>query len=466
MTDKSITHHVPHLNRRELLRIGGLSLVGGFLGAFRPYNVWAAERIKPMATARQVLFINIEGGMSQVDSLDAKEGSWTPNYFEIKQFGELKLPSGIMKNLPGVLDKITVVRSLAAWDAVHGRAQYYVQSAHPLNLALAKEVPAIGAVVCQELAKERKPDDSLPPYIAMNMAGNQAGLINQGFLSAEFGPLSLAIGDGPPALAPQKGMAQTLTRRWERLQQLDSTLRQRQPGLDRSFVDYHEYYRGAWAIMNDARVPKIFNISDEDKKRYGSSAIGNSLVLARNLFQADAGTRFILASHGGWDHHGDIYKENTRNHPVLIRELDAAFSALIHDLDTTPSTNSPGKTLLDETLVVCMSEFGRTPGPISETRQGREHYIHAHSGMFAGGGIKRGVVIGKTDALGGTITDPGWSQKRPIYMEDIACVIYSALGIDWSKTIETTPSGRTFHYVEPASGTKYMKFEPIAELFA
>src|SRR5687767_10992328 len=249
-----------------------------------------------------------------------------------------------MPNLPGVLDKVTVVRSLGAWDAVHGRAQYYVQTGHPLNLALAKEVPAIGAVVCHELAKERKPGDSLPPYIAMNLAGNQAGVINQGFLSAEFGPLSLSVGDGPPDLAPQKGMAATLERRYHRLQQLDGSLRAPRPDLDRSFVDYHEYYRGARAIMNDPRVGPIFAISPEDKKRYGNSSIGNSLILSRNLFAADAGTRFILASHGGYDHHGEIYKPNTRNHPTLIRELDAAFSALIKDLDATPSKHSPGKT--------------------------------------------------------------------------------------------------------------------------
>jgi hypothetical protein len=458
--------NIPHLNRRELLRVGGLSLVGGFLGAFRPTNVFAGEKVKPMGTARQVLFLNIEGGMSQVDTLDAKEGAWTPPYFGIKQYGDLKLPSGIMKNLPGVLDKVTVVRSLGAWDAVHGRAQYYVQTGHPLNLALAKEVPAIGAVVCHELAKERKPGDSLPPYIAMNLAGNQAGMINQGFLSAEFGPLNLSVGDGPPDLSPQKGQADTMTRRWQRLQQLDGSLRAPDAHLERTFVDYHEYYRGAWAIMNDPRVPQVFTISDEDKKRYGKSAIGNSLVLARNLFQADAGTRFILANHGGWDHHGDIYKENSRNHPVLIRELDAAFSALITDLDSIPSKHSPGKTLLDETLVVCLSEFGRTPGPISETRKGREHFIHVHSGMFAGGGIKRGAVIGKTDDLGSKVVESGWAQKRAIYMEDVACTIYSALGIDWTKTNESTPSGRTFHYVEPASGTRYMEFEPVQELFA
>src|SRR5262245_39304116 len=459
--------NIPSLTRRELLRVGGVSLVGGYLNAFRPFNVSAQEKVRPMGTARQALFINIEGGMSQIDTLDAKEGPWTPNYFDIRSYANgLKLPAGLFKQLPGVLDRVTVVRSLAAWDAVHGRAQYYIQTGHPLNLALAKEVPAIGAVVCHELAGQRKPTDSLPAFISMNMAGNQAGLINQGFFSAEFGPLSLSVNDGAPNLAPQKGMEETFKRRWERLQQLDGALRSGNGHPDRAFADYHEYYRGAWAIMNDPRVPEVMTITDEDKKRYGGSAIGNSLILARNLFRADAGTRFILASHGGWDHHGNIYKEGTRNHPVLIRELDAAFTSLIKDLDAIPSKHAQGKTLLDETLVVVMSEFGRTPGLLSETRKGREHYMHVHSGMFAGGGVRRGAVIGRTDEHGGKIVDYGWSADRPIYMEDIACTIYSAMGIDWTKRIDSTPSGRAFHYVEPASGTKYVDFKPVQEFFA
>lgn len=459
--------NIPLLTRRELLQIGGISLVGGYLNAFQPVNVRAAQKATPKATARQVLFLNLDGGMSQVDTLDAKEGPWTPGDFDIRSRpNDLKIPHGLMPNLPGVLDKITVVRSMSAWDVVHGRAQYYIQTGHPLNLALAKEVPAIGAVVCHELSKQRKSSDSLPAYIAMNLAGNQAGLINQGFLSAEYGPMSLAVGDQPPNLAPQKGMEETFKRRWDRLQQLDGALRGGDSHLDRSFSDYNDYYKGAWAIMNDPRVPEVMTLTEEDKKRYGSSSIGNCLILARNLFRADAGTRFIMASHGGWDHHGNIYKAGTRNHPTLIKELDLAFSNLIKDLDAIPSKYTPGKTLLDETLVVAMSEFGRTPGAISETRKGREHYMQVHCGMFAGGGVRRGSVIGKTDDLGGKITDYGWSGNRSIYMEDIACTIYSALGVDWTKTVENTPSGRSFHYVEPASGTKYVGFKPIDEFFA
>lgn len=458
--------NIPSLTRRELLRVGGVSLVGGYLNAFCPINVRAEQKVQPRATARQVLFLNIDGGMSQVDSLDAKEGVWTPNYFDIRSFpNDLKLPVGIMPNLPSVLDKMTIVRSLAAWDVVHGRAQYYIQTGHPLNLALSKEVPALGAVVCYELAKQRKTTDSLPAYVAMNLAGNQAGLINQGFMSAEFGPMSLAVGDAPPNLAPQPGMEATFNRRWERLQQLDQSLRGG-GAADRSYADYHDYYRGAWAIMNDPRVPAVMTLKEDEKKRYGNSSIGNCLILARNLFNADAGTRFIMASHGGWDHHANIYKENSRNHPALIKELDAAFSSFLKDMDAIPSKYTPGKTLLDETLVIAMSEFGRTPGAISETRKGREHYMQVHCGMFAGGGVRRGAVIGNTDATGGQIVEAGWSGQRPIYMEDIACTIYSALGIDWTKRIDNTPSGRAFHYVEPASGTKYVGFKPVTDLFA
>jgi hypothetical protein len=146
--------------------------------------------------------------------------------------------------------------------------------------------------------------------------------------------------------------------------------------------------------------------------------------------------------------------------------LDAAFTNLIQDLDSIPSKYTPGKTLLDETLVIAMSEFGRVPGPITETRKGREHFMQVHAGMLAGGGVRRGAVIGKTDDFGGKIVDPGWSAQRPIYMEDIACTIYSALGIDWTKSITNTPSGRAFHYIENASGTKYVGFKPVQELFA
>src|SRR5215475_2669834 len=97
---KRVGRNIPSLTRRELLRVGGVSLVGGYLNVFRPFNVRAEQKVQPTATARQVLFINIDGGMSQVDTLDAKEGLWTLSYFDIRSFqNDLKLLSGIMLNL-------------------------------------------------------------------------------------------------------------------------------------------------------------------------------------------------------------------------------------------------------------------------------------------------------------------------------------------------------------------------------
>jgi hypothetical protein len=456
----------PTMKRRELLRVGGISVTGGFLSTlFRPHNVFAQGRMQPLATANKIIFIMLDGGLSHVDSFDLKEGKWTPPEFEPKSFGnDLKLPVGLFKHLPSLLDKVAVVRSLNAWDAVHGRAQYYLQTGHPLNLALAKEVPSLGSVICHEMAKYRKEGDSLPAFVALNAISSQAGLIRQGFLSAEYGPMSLSVADGAPDLTPDAGTEETFHRRWELLQKLDKSLRSGDMDRGRNLPDYQEYYRSAYAMMSDPRVPEVFKINAEEKQRYGNSPIGNSLILARNLVQANAGTRFVLAGHPGWDFHTNIY-DGRKSHQVLSRQLDVAYFHLLTDLGSTPSSTDKTKTLLDETLVVCMSEFGRTPGPLTESRLGREHYMWASCGLLAGGGVKGGQVLGKTDEDGAKVVDPGWSANRPIYMEDIAITMYSALGISWNKTIRNTPSGRSFHYVEPASGTQYVAFKPVIELF-
>lgn len=456
----------PPLTRREIIRVGGISVIGAFVSSiFRPFNVRAQVKVQPKGTAKNVIFIMLDGGVSQLDSFDAKEGKWTPKEFEIKSYGDdLKLPSGLFRNLPEVLDKVSVVRSLNAWDAVHGRAQYYVQTAHPLNLALAKEVPSIGSVVSYELAGSRRESDSLPAFVAMNAANNQAGLVNHGFLPAEFGPMSLTVKDGPPNLAPKPGTEEAFQRRWQFLQQFDRSLREGEPGRSRSFTDYNEHYEGAHALMSDPRVPQVFTLQEEEKKRYGNTPLGNSLILARNLVRADAGTRFVLVGFGGWDFHTEIYTSK-RSHQVLSRELDVAYTNLIKDLASTPSSTDKAKTLLEETLVVCMSEFGRTPGDVTEGRVGREHYMFAGCGLFAGGGVKGGRVLGKTDGIGGKILAPGWSGRRPIYIEDVAATIYCLLGVDWTKKVTNTPSGRAFHYLENASATEFVDFQPVADMW-
>jgi hypothetical protein len=136
-----------------------------------------------------------------------------------------------------------------------------------------------------------------------------------------------------------------------------------------------------------------------------------------------------------------------------VAELDQAVAAFLMDL------RSLG--LLRETLVVLMGEFGRTPGDLNG-RGGRDHYRQAMSVALAGGGVAGGRVIGATDARGAEITDPGWRAQRPVYPEDIACTIYSALGIDYTKSITDTPSGGRFDYTR----TGPEEFGPVEEVFA
>ena len=223
------------------------------------------------------------------------------------------------------------------------------------------------------------------------------------------------------------------------------------------------HYLGAHEMLKRPEVGKILQFSEEDHSRYGSSSVGDGCVLARNLVAADAGTHFISVAHKGWDLHGKIYDKTQKvNHYTLCRELDDCYASLLDDLSTMKDKN--GRTLLDKTLIVCMGEFGRTPGDLNPSK-GRDHYRYASTSVFSGGGVKGGRVIGATDETGAKVTAPGWHRKRSIYTEDTVATIFSALGIDWSKRITNTPSGRAFEYIEMTSGTEFINVDEISELF-
>ena len=138
----------------------------------------------------------------------------------------------------------------------------------------------------------------------------------------------------------------------------------------------------------------------------------------------------------------------------LNGELDRGLGNFIADLKASGD--------LAQTLIVVMGEFSRTPGPLNG-RGGRDHHKYAMSVAMLGGGVRGGRVIGATDNNGDQIVAPGWKAGRPIFPEDIGCTIYSALGIDWTKRILDTPSGRRFEYVNGASEGGYF---PIDEVFA
>src|SRR6185503_19019129 len=166
------------LTRREAFKVGA-SLVSAywFLPLLEPANVHAQSRVTPRGSARFVILVLLEGGQSQVDSWDLKEHQWTPQNFDIREIEPgVKWPMGLFPQLFKLRDRYSLIRSMEAWDSVHFRAQYYVQSAHMMNPALQKELPPIGTVVAYESAARRQASDTLPGYVAVNVTQSQAGL--------------------------------------------------------------------------------------------------------------------------------------------------------------------------------------------------------------------------------------------------------------------------------------------------
>ncbi len=450
------------LTRRQTLRLGTLSLAGlDFLPLLAPTNVRAAGGASPRGTARFCLFFMLDGGQSHVDGWDLKEGKWTPPDFDVSEIKPgLKWPMALYPNLAKQLDRVTLVRSLNAWDSVHGRAQYYVQAAHPFNPALQKEIPPIGSVAAMELHSQRRATDCLPSYVALNVYQNQAGLLRAGMLPAVHAPFHIDTGASLSAYSADAASKGEFLRRWEMLKSFDGRLRNDATLAAKAYRDFHDHYEGAVKLMSDERTGPLFDLKPEERKRYGNSGTGDAAIIARNLIQADAGTRFLFLQQKGWDHHSKIYEP--QNHYAHSRELDVSLASLIEDLATTKRPD--GKTLLDETLLVCLGEFGRTPGDVNGLK-GRDHYQYAYTGLFAGGGVQPGQIIGKTDETGAKVIDSGWEVKRPIFMEDIATTAYSALGIDWKKRIQATPSGREFYYVEPVAAQAIQPNREIGVLF-
>jgi hypothetical protein len=192
--------------------------------------------------------------------------------------------------------------------------------------------------------------------------------------------------------------------------------------------------------------------------------VGDACILARNIVQEEAGCKFILISHGGWDLHKNAYDKMAKvNQYTLCWELDSALSSLLKDLESR--TDKQGRPLLAKVFVACLGEFGRTTGDLS-TQKGRDHYRMASSAIFAGAGVKGGKILGTTDETGAKIIDPGWRHKRPIYPEDILVTMYSVMGIDSTKKISQTFSGRSFEYVENISPNGYVDFGEISDLFS
>lgn len=456
-------------SRRDVLKWGGVALASTYVdGLVWPLDIRANGISNPRGTARNCIFIELGGAISPMDCWDFKETRWTPKDLDVTEVSkDLYISRTLFPQLSTQMHRVALVRSLQAPELIHFNGQYHTQTGRSLNPAVAREIPAFGSVIAYELASKRRPSDSFPTYISTSLTKARAGSIGAGFLPTWATGLDLDPATVFEAFGGNvEGVNQVLEERWKLLSALAKVNEGQRKALGQRSSDYQTFYDEAHRLLTDERWPGVFKATAEEKQRYGTDEFALGCILARNLLKTDAGTRFVYVYDGDrWDHHAGIFDRSAEwNHYRTGVRLDKALVSLMDDLATTPG-HEAGKSMLDETLIVAQSEFGRTPGmnPVA----GRDHYKGAYTGLYAGGGVVGGRVIGKTDKDGSTCLDAGWPYKRQPFMDNTVATIYSALGIDWRKSVKNTPSGREYVYVDRVNlgGASMMVDDEIAPLF-
>ncbi|MCC6488697.1 MAG: DUF1501 domain-containing protein [Candidatus Hydrogenedentes bacterium] len=402
-------HSFHSLKRREFLKVGVLSGLGLTLGDYFRFLDAGSQAPGPDPKAQSVIFIYLAGGMSHVDTFDPKP------YAPVEYRGELgvvdtntgEVFGGLLANMAKCSDKLCVLRSVTHGEAAHERGTHNMLTGYRPSPAIV--YPSLGSVVAHEFG----PRNDLPPYIAVPSAGDP--FMGTGYLSSAFGPFS--VGGEPSDKSfqvrdlnlPEGVDPARMEARKTLLAAVDSHFRQMESGDALEAMD--SYYQRAYAMISSQSAREAFNIAaepDEMRDRYGRHAMGQRLLLSRRL--VEAGARFVTVVDGGWDHHEKIKNAMEGRVPPL----DQGVSTLIADLES--------RGLLQQTLIVLTTEFGRTVRINKDG--GRDHWPKAFSVVLAGGGIKGGVIHGKTDAYGSEPTD------SPVGPPDIAATIFSQLGID------------------------------------
>jgi hypothetical protein len=447
----------PGLSRRAFLELGTSGLV---MSWFLPSRLVAAETteagVVPKGTAKNCIFLFQTGAPSQIDTWDLKEGAWTPADFKPTDMGGgLRFPVGLMPGISQHLGDVAIVRSCLMWALVHGLAQTWTQIARNPTGATGAIAPHLGAVAAIELAARRVSSDVLPSFVALNTG---SAMVGSGYLPSLYAPFSVQpTSTGLTSLTHPDGTPR-FALRWDELNAVDAALRNGAP-LGKDAADVVGFYTQAKTLMDAPDVNALFSYTTDESTRYGGTSFGNSCLVAKKLLAGRRGARFIQVTLNGWDHHSNIYGTAGNNLYSQSKTLDPALASLLADLKSSPG-ETPGETLLDETIVLVAGEFGRTVGALNG-QGGRDHFLRT-SVLLAGGGVKGGRILGATDATGAKLTEAGWSANRDVRPEDLACTLYSALGIDWTTVRHDDPLGRGFEYVPYAKDGVY---KPIDELF-
>ena len=439
----------PQLSRRLMFRHLASAVGGYFLMPTRPLETVAHAAASPVNKAKFCVFVYMSGGPSHTDTFDLKEGPWLPAAMNATPYDGMLFPQGVFPKLAENIDRIALLRAVRSWVAVHELGRNWIQiGRNPLS-SLARIAPHIGSVVSLELGEKSGGNKALPGFVNLN---NDNGP-SSGYLHPQHAPFYISPGGAGLGNTRHPDNQAAFERRFALMQDLDSELRASSQ-LNPAGEEIESFNTNARKLMYNADVDKIFTFDAAERARYGNTGFGNSCLTARNLIRADMGTRFIQLNVGSWDNHTNIYQGpfNAANANSLARQFDAGLGQLITDLRN--------EGLLEQTLIFCMGEFGRTVGALN-TGGGRDHFV-TQAVMFAGGGIRGKRAIGVTDSVGSNIIDPQTSLGRAARAEEIEATIYSALGINWLTIRRDDPLNRGFEYVPQANEGLY---GPIHELW-
>ena len=432
------------LTRRELMRVGGLSLFGGVT---MPHllSAAAASNREGFASAKSVIMFNLLGGPAHQDMVDLKPEAPAEVRGEFKPIDTSVPGLQICEHLPKLaswMHRATLIRTFSHSFNSHDPLPFMTgfTDNKPLEQAMPTDPPDVGAI-CQYLG--RGPNDMpgavcMPSFPGSGQKGWRRRGPYGGFLGRQYDPLFtlcspkfdrepktqhydpvMPIGEPfPPAPNELPDMtAHRLDRRRSLLEQLECEFA-RVHCSDAVSTMEHAKQR-AFAILTSGRTRDAFDLSFESaqtRDRYGRHLVGSSLLTARRL--VEAGVPFISVHQEIFDHYGHAYDMHQNNFGMLkdfnLPLLDQVVPALLEDLDS--------RGLLDSTLVVVMGEMGRTPK--INRNAGRDHWPQCGFSLLIGGGVQQGYVHGTTDKIA------AWPTSQPVSPPDFVATVYQLLGID------------------------------------
>ncbi|MEL6110949.1 MAG: DUF1501 domain-containing protein [Planctomycetota bacterium] len=369
---------------------------------------------------KSAIMLWMGGGPPTIDIWDLKPGAPTGGPFQpISTSGDMQI-SEHMPKVAQQMHNLSVVRSMATREADHSRGRYYMHTGFAPNPNI--EHPSYGSVIAHELIGQR-PELEIPPFVSIG--GASAG---PGFLGMAWSPFSVTS-TGRIRNLDMKLDNTRLLQRMKALQEIESGFAGRTRDLPAS--EHGKVLKKTFDLMTSSQM-EAFRVEKEDEKikeRYGTNGFGQGCLLARRL--VEAGVPFIEVDLGGWDLHQNVH-QTLRD--TKLPQLDQAMSALVEDLEQ--------RQLLQDTAVIWMGEFGRTPR--INQNAGRDHWARSWSCVVGGAGIKGGLAIGETSKDGLTV------ESEPFSSEDLMATVCNGLGI----STETTYMSKNRRPMKIANGGK------------